>query len=57
MLDDFDTGAKPAFKDATEKAFIKFGGLSDTSKEFGIRNGRFSVEGYVYDLYALISCC
>ena len=47
MTDAFENGAKPMFKDPTEKSFIKFGGLSDNSTQFGIRSGRFSVKGYV----------
>ncbi|KIP01143.1 hypothetical protein PHLGIDRAFT_17412 [Phlebiopsis gigantea 11061_1 CR5-6] len=45
MTDAFDKGTKPTFKDPSEKSFIRFGGLSDHSEQFGIRNGRFSVKG------------
>lgn len=45
LADSFDTGMKTAFSDNTKLQKIKFCGLRDHNKEFGIKDGKLAIAG------------
>ena len=48
MLEQFEKSAKPTFKDATDRSFMRFGSTRDKDLDYGIRGGQIAMEGYVY---------
>lgn len=45
MTELFDSGAKLTFKNATDPAFIRFGGVRDKEPQFEIRSGQKKIPG------------
>ena len=43
----FDAGLKTTFSDNTKQQYIKFGSPRDNNVGCGVKNGKFSVSGYV----------
>ena len=47
MMTNFESMAKPTFRDPSVSSYIKFGGPRDSDERFNIRRGTLTLSGYV----------